>query len=308
MASPLQLSPLRSRTSFQPCVPPLWNAPPALRLWHLASLDAPTVSLVWSWAFAWAVCVRLPLWAPAVLALIAWAIYIADRLLDARAGMQCPPLHRLRERHRFHWKYRRILAPAAALAASAAAALVMFRLPAGARIPDSALAAATLAYFSGVHSRGNAWRLLERMLSPLSSRPFVIGVLFTAACLLPAASQATPAALPAQLRELAPVFLGFASLAWLNCQAIGAWEADSPNHGRNGIARKAAAIAAGLLAAALASGAVDARLAVLLAAGAASALLLLLLDRARLRMSPLALRAAADLALLTPAVLLPFAR
>jgi hypothetical protein len=45
------------------------------------------------------------------------------------------------------------------------------------------------------------------------------------------------------------------------------------------------------------------RIALLVASGAASALLLALLDRLRGRLTPLALRAAADLVLLTP---LPF--
>jgi hypothetical protein len=43
----------------------------------------------------------------------------------------------------------------------------------------------------------------------------------------------------------------------------------------------------------------------LVAAGAASALLLALLDRLRRRLTPLALRAAADLVLLTPVLITP---
>ena len=50
------------------------------------------------------------------------------------------------------------------------------------------------------------------------------------------------------------------------------------------------------------------RSAALVAAGAASALLLALLDRLRNRLTPVALRAAADLVLLTPLLLTPFAR
>ncbi len=59
---------------------------------------------------------------------------------------------------------------------------------------------------------------------------------------------------------------------------------------------------AGMLLAAIA-GAGHSHSAALLTAGAVSALLLALLDRMRTRMTPLALRAAADLVLLTPLVL-----
>ena len=69
---------------------PLWDAPIPLRFWHLASLDAPTVALVWSLGFAWAAGVGLPVWAPLLLALVAWAVYVGDRLLDARAGFRRP--------------------------------------------------------------------------------------------------------------------------------------------------------------------------------------------------------------------------
>ena len=64
-----------------------FDAPAPLALWHLASLDAPTVAVTWSLAFAWAAQVRLPGWIPLLLALACWAVYVADRLLDARAAL-----------------------------------------------------------------------------------------------------------------------------------------------------------------------------------------------------------------------------
>ena len=105
------------------------DAPAPLRLWHLASLDAPTVALVWSLAFAWVVHIRLPLWVPALLALAVWSIYIADRLLDARAALREPALHLLRERHLFHWRNRRILLPLAVASAAAAACIIFAFMP-----------------------------------------------------------------------------------------------------------------------------------------------------------------------------------
>jgi hypothetical protein len=231
-------------------------------------------------------------------------VYIGDRLLDARAGMQSPPRHRLRDRHYFHWRYRWILGCVAMAAAAAASGLVLTRWPADARIPDSALAAATLAYFSGLHSRARLWRCVERLLAPFSSRAFVTGFLFTAGCLLPAASEVPPGASAPLIRLLGLPALFFASLAWLNCQAIGQWESDCGCGRHNGIVRKAGLLAFSGVLLAMGIGPATPRAASLLAAGALSALLLALLECIRGRLTPLALRAAADLVLLTPVLLL----
>ncbi|HZV59138.1 MAG TPA: hypothetical protein VFF42_02285, partial [Candidatus Eremiobacteraceae bacterium] len=120
-----------------------------LASWHLASLDAPTVAVVWGWGFAWTAGVRLAAWPLEVLGLVVWAVYVADRLLDTVGTAR----HDLRERHHFHWRHRRILAPLATGAGLVAAWIVRLRVPALALPQDSAVAAATLAYFSGVHGR-----------------------------------------------------------------------------------------------------------------------------------------------------------
>ena len=194
--------------------------------------------------------------------------------------------------------------PLAVAAAMGAAWIVLALLPAGALKPDSVVAVATLAYFSGVHSH----RKLPAPMSAVFSKEFLVGALFTAGCVLPVWSQSpqiADAASPHRLL-LAPM-LFFAALAWLNCRAIGRWES---NHQDSGIGRVLpVAIALGaiglLLAASVA--AVQPRSAALLGAGAVSALLLAALDRLRFRITPLALRAAADLVLLTPVLLAPFA-
>ena len=64
VALPLASSKLHSRAAARPV-----DAPAPLRLWHLASLDAPTVAAVWGLAFAWAAHIALPRWIPALLAL-----------------------------------------------------------------------------------------------------------------------------------------------------------------------------------------------------------------------------------------------
>jgi hypothetical protein len=263
-----------------------------LRFWHLASLDAPSVALTWSLSFAWAARVRLPLWVPALLMLAVWAVYVADRLLDARNGLRSGNLLALRERHLFHWRHRRVFLPLAVVAAVAAAFLVIALMPTGARERDSVLAAASLVYFTRV--------LAGRGLRPTFPKELLVGLLFTAGCVIPAWSRsASPGA-----TLLTPAVF-FAILAWLNCHAIDRWEAAANNTAPQRIAFTACIVAvAGLLAAALLLH-VQPRSAALLAAGAMAALLLALLDAVRGRLAPVALRAAADLALLTPALLTP---
>ena len=163
----------------------IFQAPAPISLWHLASLDAPTVALVWSLAFAWAAHVVLPLWVPTLLVLAVWSVYITDRLLDARAGLRDASLHRLRDRHLFHWRHRRILLPLAAAAAAAAAWMIFTLMPPIARERNSVLAAASLVYFTRVHTG----RKLSPLLPKLFSKELLVGVLFTAGCALPILSR-----------------------------------------------------------------------------------------------------------------------
>ena len=210
----------------------------------------------------------------------------------------------MRDRHYFHWRHRRILAPLALVAACASLWIVATRVPATARVPDSAVAAATLAYFSGIHSRRRLPSRLARLLSPLISRPVLIGVLFTAGCLLPVWSQAAgrdATGSPGRLVLIPALF--FAALGWLNCHAIARWESN-PSAPSNPVQPIAFLVAVAGVLLALVVFSNQLRFSALVIAGAASALLLALLDRFRIRLTPLSLRAAADLVLLTPVFLL----
>jgi hypothetical protein len=290
--------------------PPAWEAPNLLRFWHLASLDAPTVAVVWSFGFAWIAQIRLPAWSPLLLALVTWIVYVCDRLLDARAGLRLPPLHQLRERHHFHWIHRRIFVPLAGAAAIIAAWMVLNFLPARALRPDSVVAFATLMYFSGVHSR---IRLPSRLTS-LLSRELLVGTLFTAGCILPVWCRIASVQDPASpLRMLIMPLVFFAVLAWVNCRAIGQWEADRPKPLTEKFPLKSDIFSvscllalAGTLASAASLAFGQPRSAAMLAAGAVSALLLAGVDRLRPKITPLLLRATADMVLLIPALLLPF--
>jgi len=280
------------------------TAPAPLRLWHLTSLDAPTVAVVWCLGFAWAGRITLPLWLPVVLALAGWSFYILDRLLDARrclaprengqnAGFS-PTL--LRARHYFHWKHRRMFAPVAAVAAGLAIGLVWHSMPVAARARNSVLAAAAMAYFTSVHS---PWRPASR---PSSSRrlrlpkELLVGILFTLACAMPVWTRMAEG----RAALVAPVLV-YTALAWLNCVAIETWE----SRGRSTVFRMALALAG--IAILAAGGGVALHLprtALLLSAAALSGGALATLDRLRGRLDPTTLRMAADLVLLTPLPLL----
>jgi hypothetical protein len=264
--------------------------------WHLASLDAPTVAVVWAWAFAWAAHVSLPAWIAAALGLIVWTIYIGDRLLDARAGLRTPPGHELRERHYFHWRHRRVLLPVAGLACAAAAALVISRLPARSVRPDSIVAAATLLWLTSVHAQRRPARVPAAGRERLAE--VVVGAIFAAGCALPVCTQLGAAHSVAQFLRLPLAAIAvYAALAWLNLHAIAVWESQ-----RAARVRGAAVLLAGV--ALVFAVFCEPRSAALLIAAGGSALLIGVLDCLRGRISELSLRAAADLVLLTPAVFL----
>lgn len=175
-----------------------------------------------------------------------------------------------------------------------------------------------MVYFSGVHAAPQRWRMRLSLPRPVS-KELLVAVLFTAGCILPAWSRfhALGAQGSSGLWFWTPAVY-FAGLAWLNCWCIARWESGEKvgdgrfeqkgrphleRMGRRTILFGALLVAlVGLLLAMIPS-ASHPRSGAMLGAGAASALSLALLDRMRTRMTPLVLRAAADLVLLTPALL-----
>jgi hypothetical protein len=286
----------------------IFDVPAPVRLWHLASLDAPTVAVVWSLAFAWTFGVRLPAWLPMLLGLVAWAVYIGDRLLDGSTAIGTGTLHALPERHRFHQRHRALLISAAIGAALVAALIVATLMPAAARERNSALALAALAYFIRVHipvgrtlPHPIAGQAPIQQAKALPAKELLVGLIFTTACVLPSVNR-IPAQPLAQKICMATVCVGFAFLAWLNCHFIDRWE--DPAHAQyTGIPLPAYLLGVAMLLAGLSIAPMGARLAGMLIAGAISALLIAILDVMRHRLTPVALRAAADLVLLTPLML-----
>jgi hypothetical protein len=255
--------------------------------------------VVWALGFAWAARIRLPVWIPIALGLATWAIYVGDRLLDAQRGLQPLRRHRLRERHRFHWRYRRVLFPLAVAAAAGAACVIAELMPRAAIERNFVLGSVTLAYFTKVHSPV-VLKPRARWSVKFFPGELLIALLFTAGCVLPVYSR-----LPGTWKEALPTpggaALFFVLVVWLNAYAIGCWE----SRGRDSRVFASGCLL-GLLGLAMASvvPASEARTGALIAMGSVSALLLALLDRFRERLTPLALRACADLVLLTPLAVL----
>jgi hypothetical protein len=296
---PLANPPAKEPASAQvPQVRRLVEAPELLRLWHLTSLDAPTVAVVWTLAFSRAAGVRLPSWVPLLIALGTWTVYVGDRLLDARSSLCSWNFDSLRERHFFHWRHRRGFIILAAFTASLAAAIIAGQMSVAARERNSVLAVAALAYFSGVHSHPK----LPAWLRSFFSKELLVGILFTAGCALPTISRiSTSPSLAGLLWPFLASVVVFAALAWLNCHAIERWE--SRSHSR--ILPAACFVGFSGIFLAVFAGFSQVHFAALLAASVMSAVLLAILDLFQTRLTKVALRSAADLVLLTPIFLIP---
>lgn len=277
------------------------SRPSALRVvpvyWHLLSLDAPTLAVLWAWSFARAVAAPI-IWSDlAVLGLGTWILYITDRLLDGRSGSLRGDL---RQRHNFHARHRRAFLVSGALALIPLGWCIAV-MPAAARREDACLFIVAMLYFAAVHLPLPRLRL--RFL-----RELAVALVFACAAAVPAWAASTIAH-----HDLVWVVGLFAGLCWVNCSAIHVWESPRPPR-RWSLISTLALLVAALAGMFLTAAAHHRSVFLLLAAILGSALLLFALDRdftrARRRpspageLSPLALRILADAALLTPLLLL----
>ncbi len=330
-----------------------------LTLWHLLSLDAPTVATLWTWFIASANHVRLPASALMAMAAVVWMLYAADRILDARIldarildahildahisdaqildaqifnaphlnAAPKPPLHseELEARHHFHFLHRRAFL-LGILFASIASAILLPRLEAASIHLYLFLGGLLAGYFILIHAtRSPADSSHKAHRFP---KEIAVGIFFAAAIFIP-----TVARHPDLRTALLSPALLFAALCSLNCLFIYAWEHPAPNpaaapspspstspglrlaHPTTRLAlRHLRSLAIGIAIAAVLLCLADlARPSTnpqapwqIPAACALSTLLLLLLHRQRRTLSALNLRAAADLALLTPILFLFF--
>ncbi|MEO6923224.1 MAG: hypothetical protein ABI142_05315 [Bryocella sp.] len=269
-------------------VPRRWSP---LALWHLLSLDAPTVAAVWTIFAARSMHVNLP-WTSAVAMFVAvWMLYAADRLLDARMSTGT-----LEVRHHFHERHRRAFLVGIVIGTMALAWLLPALMPAALRL-YALMGVLLVTYFFLIHvARPGAKRL---------PKEFAVGIFFPAAVFIP-----TVARVPALQRALLPEALLFAAVCTLNCLFVYSWEHLPPYklaHWTTRLALRKLPFVTALVAAVALLLAVERHSAVAVAVGA-SALLLLTLETSRRRLSMTHLRAAADLALLTPLLLPAFWR
>jgi hypothetical protein len=273
------------------------HAASPIALWHLLSLDAPTVAALWVWFIARANHITLPLCAPLAMAITVWMLYVADRLLDSRSLIvPSSETGELEARHFFHHRHRRAFLIVIALAAFAMAAL----LPAiDTRALRLYLVEGTLlaAWFVVLHATRSAHRLPKEM---------AVGLFFSAATFVP-----TVAREPFLRAALLPSAILFAALCSLNCLFIYAWEHETsgprPAHLTTRLAvARLPALAVGIAVAGAILALIPTPARPIPAACTLSSLLLLILHRNRRQFSRTTLRAAADLALLTPVLLVPF--
>jgi hypothetical protein len=227
--------------------------------------------------------------------LAVWILYAADRLLDAARAPACD----LEARHRFHQHHRRAFCIGIAIAAMALAALLPSLYPDAIRLYliEGAL---LFAWFVILHATGSAHRLPKEI---------AVGLFFSAAVFIPTIGRE-----PGLRAEFLPAAILFGALCSMNCLFIYAWEhdalRDSTAHASTRLALAhlpALAVTAAIAGAALTLLAPSAAKPIAAACGL-SALFLLALHRNRRRLSRIDLRAAADLALLSPVLLLPFLR
>lgn len=234
--------------------------------------------------------------------LAVWMLYAADRLLDTRMlDSQSRQEQHLEARHYFHHRHRSAFL-AGILLASAALAPLLLRLSPEAVHLYLILGGLLFGYFILIHATRSAHRFPKEI---------AVGIFFAAATFIP-----TVARQPGLRLVLLPSAILLAMLCSLNCLFIYAWEHDpqrpsAPDHPTHATTRFALRHLPRFAVVIALAGTI---LAVLFhrapwqipLATALSAALLLMLHYRRHRIASLALRAAADLVLLTPLFLIPF--
>jgi hypothetical protein len=292
--------PINSCTTSQSYTPPIAAADisfpekASVPIWmwlHVLSLDVAFVFAAWAAIFA--VSFRVPLQVGSVLlgAAAVWCIYVMDHLLDAR-GAGVPAT----ERHQFAYRHRHILIPFV-LIIIASGMIGAFELPPAILLGGLIFVAAVAMYFGIVHLAG------ER-LRQYWPKEFVVAAIFAAGCVLPTWSLAK-----------ASVFAGVAflllfALFVLNCAGLehSEWTNGASirlHPGTLWVGRRIRAFSLGLAGLSLTACSVAELRPVAVSVALSSVLLSAFFAERRSSLMG-RLRAAADLALLTPLLVLPF--
>jgi hypothetical protein len=294
-------------TSTKPPLETISHSTNPLALWHLLSLDAPTIAALWTWFIASTSHIHLPIASTLAIALAVWMLYAADRLMDTRLiDIDFTRHHKdLEARHYFHHHHRSAFL-LGILLASIALTTLLPRLEAEAIHLYLILGAFVSGYFLLIHAASSA--ATQKRLAHRFPKEIAVGLCFAAATFIP-----TVARRPDLRFTLLPSALLFATLCSLNCLFIYAWEHATPNTNQptHAITRLALRNLPPLT---LAVAVFSAALTLLdhhapwpiPCATAISATFLLFLHKQRHAIPQVILRAAADLALTTPLLLLPF--
>jgi hypothetical protein len=285
-----------------------------LALWHLLSLDAPTVAALWTWFVARANHIHLPGSSIVAMAVAVWMLYAADRLMDAHLMNAGPldtrsPHHEdLEARHYFHHQHRTAFFAGILIACLALALLLPSLEPAALHL-YLILGGLLAAYFILIHAVPTSTPSKTANRLP---KEIAVGIFFASAIFIP-----TIARRPDLRLALLPPAILFAAICSLNCLFIYTWEHPRPNPSRPAHAATRLALRhlpfltitiPAIAASLVCLTKINQALWSVPTACALSATLLLLLHRHHHDIAPIILRAAADLALITPIFLLPFLR
>ena len=229
--------------------------------------------------------------------LAVWMLYAADRLLDAR-NIDASSTGDLEARHYFHNRHRSAFLTGI-LAASVTLAILLPHLEPKAIHLYLILGGLLFGYFILIHATSSAHRLPKEI---------AVGLFFAAATFIP-----TVARRPDLRIALFPLAVLFATACSLNCLFIYTWEhsfpapSGPPAHPATQLAlHKLPLLTATLILLSAAFSILDRQtLWSIPCAITASTLLLLLLHHRRHHTARLTLRSLADLALITPLLLLP---
>ena len=264
----------RGRTRHANDDEPRW----AWWLWpNLLALDAPLVALVWQQFLGEQIGETVPMTSTITLAFTVWALYLGDRLFDARTDSS----NHLAARHHFAGQHPRLIA-SLTLIAVVVAGFTASQLSAALLAAGAGVAVVVGGYFLAVH-------LGNLPGQTVGSKELLVGCLFAIGVGLPILAETTSDAI-----AWVPAFLALVGLFVLNCVLIARWETIDQHHAP-GVwlpvgAASVAVIASGFCVLPMA-------VAVIASVGLLAGLQFL-----RHRLGPERLRVLADGALLTPLV------
>jgi hypothetical protein len=177
---------------------PLWLWP------NLLSLDAPLVAVLWQGFLAYRFSLPLRPAGRLVLGLTVWAIYLLDRLLDARKI----PSFIEPARHRYYRRHSKLMTALLAVVISADAAIAILWLRPAVLHDGLIPLAGVLAYLAIFHIAGESVKLPKEIAAAIL---FTAGTFLTAWAALPGPGLTWPA-------------VAFCMLCLANIVAIEAWE------------------------------------------------------------------------------------